>query len=270
MFRAQIIGLALAGVIAPGLVSHALAQPLDQAPTRSADKTTSQYYEVAPLQELGTSLQFKRTPSQLQADVMSGKAPPNVKLAARPPITFEQFVQLYINMSKARRGSSFIGVVVDTSDPNWKEGHIRDVQSLAQYLIAGAPENSKPGLALTDGASITGVIPITYDTTDRAKKFVDAADMANDEMEGVTVEIGEVLIAINNHVLPRSEKGHFLTELEDVYYAILDAAILGRFGYDMREHANAYSVHVDRAALEQEKRAAIQAWDYNDTPFSSK
>ena len=137
-------------------------------------------------------------------------------------------------------------------------------------MIAGDPQSGKPGLAFTDGASISGIIPIAFDPTDRVKKFVDVADMANDDMVDITVEVDEVLVVVNNHVIPRSDEGRFLTDIEDVYYAILDDAVLGRFGYDMREHSNAYSLHVDRAAEEQKKRAAIKAWDFSDTPFYSK
>ncbi len=226
-------------------------------------------YDVSPVQELETSLSFRRSPAQIQAHVMNGGAPPTVKLSAQP-IEFEQFVQLYINMSKAKRGASFVGVVVDTTDENWQEGHIRDVHNLVQYMISGDEENGKPGLALTDGASVAGVIPIAYDPTDRVKRYVDRDDMGNDDMEDIPVGVGEVLVVVNNHTIERLDNGSFPTDLEDVYYAILDDAVLGRFAFDMREHRESYALHVERAAGEQRKRDAINAWDYGDSTFSNQ
>lgn len=260
------VKLILVSVVVSSLMAINIAKTNNNTSNNTHSLNEVSGYEIASLTELDTSLKFKRTPSQVQVDVMNGKPPSHVRMSTKP-LKFEEFVQLYVNMSKAKQGSSFIGVVVDTGDKNWKGGHIRDVQKIAQYLISGDLQNKKPGIALTDGANIAGIIPIAYNSNDRVKKFVDAPDMANDEMEDITVNIGEVLIVVNNHVLPRDENGHFPTKLSDMYYHILDAAVLGRFGYDMREHANDYSVHVDRAAIEQRKRTAIKAWDYKDTPF---
>ena len=260
------IKLTLVGIVVSGLTAINITKANDNNSNNTPPPGEVSGYEIAPLTQLDTSLKFKRAPSQVQIDVMNGKLPSHVRMSTKP-LKFQEFVQLYVNMSKAKKGSSFIGVVVDTSDKNWKDGHIRDVQKIAQYLISGDLQNKKPGIALTDGANIAGIIPIAYNSNDRVKKFVDAPDMANDEMEDITVNIGEVLIVVNNHVLPRDEDGHFPTKISDVYYHILDAAVLGRFGYDMREHADNYKVHVDRATIEQKKRAAINAWYYKDTPF---
>ena len=260
------VKLILVSVVVSGLMEINITKANDNTSNNTHSLNEISGYEIASLTVLDTSLKFKRTPSQIQVDAMNGRFPSHVRMSTKP-LKFEEFVQLYINMSKAKQGSSFIGVVVDTADKNWKDGHIRDVQKIAQYLISGDLQNKKPGIALTDGANIAGIIPIAYNPKDRVKKYVDAADMANDEMEDITVNIGEVLIVVNNHVLPRNEDGHFPTNLSDIYYHILDAAVLGRFGYDMREHADNYKVHVDRAAIEQKKRAAINAWYYKDTPF---
>lgn len=279
MVSAKDIKLGLASAVIGGFMAFAPAQNAE-ADVNSTNETSSTTqtemmqavhtsdsladFEVTPLAPVNTNLKFKHTPEQIQASVMRGGTPPGVQLSSKP-MSFENFVSVYNNMNQARRASVFVGVVVDTSDADWQDGYIRDVHAMTEHLITGDRENGKPGFAETDGASVVGVIPIAYDPTDRARKYVDVNDMSNDEQEFIDVKVNETLIVFNNHVLPRQEDGHFVDNLEDVHDYMRDLFLLGYHRQGMREHDASYQLHVDRAVAQKEVRIANNAWTLEDS-----
>lgn len=227
-------------------------------------------FPTTPFQPvIQSSLKFKYPPAAISRFAWDKHRVPPVQMVSRP-INLEDFQNLVLNTAKNKQGAVFIGVVVDARDPNWREGKIKDVQELAQYIVEGDVANGKPGLAYTEGATIQYVIPIAYDPTDRVENVIIgevAEDGFHDKTELISVEEGEILTVMNNHVIFRQDDGHFITGLEDFYYSTVDHMILGRHSVSADEYDDieVFRACVDAAVEKFEMRKKHGAYYLEDS-----
>ena len=192
-------------------------------------------------------LEFKYSPAVVQQNAKAGKFL-RIQIAPKP-ITFEYFNYLNRVSREKNRAGLYIGVVVDTQDDDWSSKKIRDVHQHLTNLMIGNRVLRKMGreevVGLGDegwselfGAYVGGMFPIEYDPTDRRNAIVDDEMAGTDtpNYAGVPVEVGDILVAVNDHAFPFEKDGSYIDSLAELQVWLGDYLEESRHLYAVDEY----------------------------------
>lgn len=205
-------------------------------------------YQEAAAQDEG--LTFKYPPEVIQAKAKQGQFLP-VNMVTEP-VSFATFNAMYLKFVQTKKAGIYIGVVVDSNNPNWPDeqttAHILNVQKHIKLMMEGDKEKKMSGFAELYGARIVAIVPITHDPQNR--KPHGYRDEKGEYVEtALPVNVDDIILLVNDHKPKTKKNGAFINTTAE-----LESALEGKLKEGAHKLTNAQYIKQLEAELAAKKQ----------------
>ncbi|MEM0913581.1 MAG: hypothetical protein AAGB29_13680 [Planctomycetota bacterium] len=265
------ITMAIAGTVAAALAANpAMAQdntneaePIAADLDRPVAEMQVAQQDSTPVSNIPpTRLQFQYDPGLIQEKAAQDKF---LRIPTAPkPISYVYFNHLKKKAAENNQAGIYVGVVEDRTE-NVPSQHFRDIHKRATQLLMGNEALREQGfdevvgagdkgLSELYGAHVSGIFSIQYSEGDVRKHLVDDEMIGTDTptIIDVPVEVGDIILVINDHVMAFEKDGTFIESLAEFQVWLTEEIEEGRHLYALDE----YMEHKDAILLAQQERAA--------------